>query len=93
VTSNYGSRMRSFNMRPIKVRGISVFSKRTKIAGRYVSRCTMQQNGSALATLNYTADKEPAPEVYFYEPPPGTLVRPPGDDPREMQIFDGWVHM
>jgi hypothetical protein len=48
----------------------------------------MQQN--VLATLNYTADTGAAPEVYFYEPPAGTLVRPPGDDPREMQIFDGW---
>jgi len=50
----------------------------------------MQQDGFALATLNYTADKKPGPEVYFYEPPPGTVVRSPGDDPREMQIFDGW---
>jgi hypothetical protein len=28
----------------------------------------------------------------FYEPPPGTQIRSPGDDPREMQIFDGWSH-
>jgi hypothetical protein len=48
----------------------------------------MQQN--VLATLNYTADGGTPPEVYFYEPPLGTLVRPPGDDPREMQILDGW---
>ena len=50
----------------------------------------MQQDGFVLATLNYTADNGTEPEVYFYEPPPGTLVRPPGDDPREMQILDGW---
>jgi hypothetical protein len=50
----------------------------------------MEQDGFALTTLNYTADKKPGPEVYFYEPPPGTVVRSPGDDPREMQIFDGW---
>jgi len=48
----------------------------------------MQQHVSAM--LNYTADTETAPEVYLYEPPAGTLVRPPGDDPREMQIIDGW---
>jgi hypothetical protein len=48
----------------------------------------MQQN--VLATLNYMADTGTAPEVYFYEPPAGTSVRPPGDDPREMQILDGW---
>ena len=50
----------------------------------------MEHNGFALATLNYTADNGTEPEVYFYEPPAGTLVRPPGDDPREMQILDGW---
>jgi hypothetical protein len=50
----------------------------------------MQQDGFVLGTLNYTADNGTAPEVYFYEPPPGIVVRPPGDDPREMQIFDGW---
>ena len=55
-----------------------------------VSDPAMQQNGFVHATLNYTADNGTAPEVYFYEPPQGTPVRPPGDDPREMQIFDGW---
>jgi hypothetical protein len=50
----------------------------------------MEHNGFVLAMLNYTADNGTEPEVYFYEPPPGTLVRPPGDDPREMQILDGW---
>ena len=50
----------------------------------------MEQNGFVNATMNYTADNGTAPEVYFYEPPAGTLVRPPGDDPREMQVFDGW---
>jgi hypothetical protein len=48
----------------------------------------MQQN--VRATLNYTADNGTAPEVYFYEPPPGTPVRPPGDDPRVMHILDAW---
>jgi hypothetical protein len=50
----------------------------------------MEQNGFVNATMNYTADNGTTPEVYFYEPPAGTLVRPPGDDPREMQVFDGW---
>jgi hypothetical protein len=52
----------------------------------------MRQDHFVLATLNYTADDGTAPEVYFYEPPAGTLVKPPGDDPRKMQIFDGWSH-
>jgi hypothetical protein len=50
----------------------------------------MEQNGFVNATMNYTADNGTAPEVYFYEPPAGTLVRSPGDDPREMHVFDGW---
>jgi hypothetical protein len=50
----------------------------------------MQRNNSVRATLNYTADDGTVPEVYFCEPPPGTVVRPPGDDPHEMQIADGW---
>lgn len=41
------------------------------------------------STFNYTRDTGIAPEVYFYEPPPGTAVRPPGDDPHEMTVHDG----
>jgi hypothetical protein len=42
------------------------------------------------STLNYTRDTGVAPEVYFYEPPPGTQWRTSGDDPHEMTIHDGW---
>jgi hypothetical protein len=42
----------------------------------------MQRDNSLRATLNYTADGGTVAEVYFYEPPPGTIVRPPGDDPK-----------
>ncbi len=42
------------------------------------------------STLNYTLDNGLTPEVYFYDPPPGTVVNPPGNDPREVQIRDGW---
>lgn len=42
------------------------------------------------STFNYTRDTGVEPEVYFYEPPQGTEVRPPGDDPREMTVHDGW---
>jgi len=42
------------------------------------------------STLNYTRDTGVEPEVYFYEPPPGTQWRTSGDDPREMSIHDGW---
>ena len=50
----------------------------------------MRRDSSVRATLNYTADDGTVPEIYFYEPPPGTVVKGPGDDPHEMQIADGW---
>lgn len=42
------------------------------------------------SNFNYTRDTGATPEVYFYEPPPGTAIRDPGDDPHEMAIHDGW---
>jgi hypothetical protein len=42
------------------------------------------------STLNYTRDTGVTPEVYFYEPPPGTQWRTSGDDPHEMTMYDGW---
>jgi hypothetical protein len=42
------------------------------------------------STFNYTRDTGITPEIWFYEPPPGTEARTPGDDPREMSIQDGW---
>ena len=40
--------------------------------------------------FNYTRDTGVAPEVYFYEPPPGTKWRESGDDPHEVAVHDGW---
>ena len=42
------------------------------------------------STLNYTRDTGVTPEVYFYDPPPGTQWRSSGDDPHEMTMHDGW---
>lgn len=42
------------------------------------------------AIFNYTRDTGVQPEIYFYEPPPGTPMRQPGDDPRVMPVHDGW---
>ena len=50
----------------------------------------MQREHSVRSTFNYTLDDGSVPEVYFYEPPPGTVVHPPGTDPHEMEITDGW---
>ena len=50
----------------------------------------MERKSSVRSTFNYTLDDGAVPEVYFYEPPAGTLVHPPGNDPHEMEISDGW---
>lgn len=41
-------------------------------------------------TFNYTRDTDRMPEIYFYDPPPGTEPHTPGDDPHEMTIQDAW---
>jgi hypothetical protein len=50
----------------------------------------MQRDNPIRATFNYTRDDGVVPEVYFYEPPPGTPIRSPGDDPHEMPVHEGW---
>ena len=50
----------------------------------------MTSGGSVRSIFNYTCDTGVEPEIYFYEPPHGTEVRLPGDDPREMTIHNGW---
>jgi len=50
----------------------------------------MTGQSTVRSTFNYTRDTGVEPEVYFYEPPQGTVIRSPGDDPHEMTIHDGW---
>jgi len=50
----------------------------------------MVRDNPTRATFNYTRDSGAVPEIYFYEPPPGTVAHPPGDDPQEMLVHDGW---
>ena len=52
----------------------------------------MTGQSTVRSTFNYTRDTGVEPEVYFYEPPQGTVIRSPGDDPHEMTIHDGWDH-
>jgi hypothetical protein len=42
------------------------------------------------ATLNYTVDNGIPPDYYFYEPDPSVRLNPPGTDPREVDVEDGW---
>jgi hypothetical protein len=48
----------------------------------------MRPENSVRAILNYTLDDGSVPEVYFYEPPAGTIVQKPGNDPQSLPIFD-----
>ncbi len=50
----------------------------------------MSNDTSVRASFNYTRDDGVVPEAYFYEPPPGTVVSSPGNDPRQMHVTDGW---
>lgn len=42
------------------------------------------------ATLNYSVDNGRPIDYWFYEPGPEVEKNPPGTDPREMPIEDGW---
>jgi hypothetical protein len=46
---------------------------------------------SVRATLNYSVDNGTPPDYYFYEPDPSVKLNPPGTDPREVEIHDGWA--
>jgi hypothetical protein len=50
----------------------------------------MTKESFVRSTLNYTLDNGITPAHYFYEPEPGTVLNPPGNDPHEVSIFDGW---
>jgi hypothetical protein len=45
---------------------------------------------SVRATLNYSVDNGMPPDYYFYEPDASVKQNPPGTDPREVEIRDGW---
>lgn len=51
----------------------------------------MASSSSVRSTLNYTLDDGSTRALYFYRPEPGTVVHKPGDDPREVSIFDSWA--
>ncbi len=50
----------------------------------------MSQTRSVRATLNYSVDNGTPPDYYFYEPDASVKLNPPGTDPREVEIHDGW---
>jgi hypothetical protein len=45
---------------------------------------------SVRATMNYSVDNGIPPDYYFYEPDPSIQLNPPGTDPHEVEIHDGW---
>ncbi len=50
----------------------------------------MKSPSSVRATLQYTVDNGIPPDYYFYEPDPSVKINPPGTDPREVEIENGW---
>jgi hypothetical protein len=42
------------------------------------------------ATIAYTVDNGIPPDYYFYEPDPSVTLNPPGTDPRDVEIRNGW---
>jgi len=42
------------------------------------------------ATLNYSVDNGIPPDYYFYEPEQPVKLNPPGTDPHEVAIVNGW---
>lgn len=45
---------------------------------------------SVKASINYTVDNGIPPDYYFYDPDPSVIRNPPGTDPREVEIHNGW---
>ena len=45
---------------------------------------------SVKSTLNYSVDNGKPIDYYFYEPDPSVVLNPPGTDPHEVEIYDGW---
>lgn len=41
--------------------------------------------------LNYSVDNGTPPDYYFYEPDPSVKLNPPGTDPHEVEIHNGWA--
>lgn len=50
----------------------------------------MSSASTVRATINYTVDNGVPPDYYFYEPDPSVKLNPPGTDPREVTIENGW---
>ena len=50
----------------------------------------MSPSSPVRATLNYSLDNGRPPDYYFYEPDPAVELNPPGTDPHEVAIHDGW---
>ncbi len=54
---------------------------------------TQDKEGFIRATINYSLDNGAPLDYYFYEPNPAIKLNPPGTDPRELNIFNGWSRL
>ncbi len=53
----------------------------------------MENEEFVTSTINYTVDNGIPPDYYFYEPDPSIELNPPGTDPHEVKIFNGWPNV
>ena len=51
---------------------------------------TIDKEEFVTSTINYTLDNGIPPDYYFYEPDPSIELNPPGTDPHEVKIYNGW---
>ncbi len=51
---------------------------------------TIDKEEFVSSTINYTLDNGIPPDYYFYDPDPSTELNPPGTDPHEVKIYNGW---
>ncbi len=53
----------------------------------------MNNEDFVTSTINYTVDNGIPPDYYFYEPDPSIELNPPGTDPQEVKIYNGWPNV
>jgi hypothetical protein len=51
---------------------------------------TTDKENFVTSTINYSLDNEIPLDYYFYEPDPSIELNPPGTDPHEVKILNGW---
>lgn len=54
---------------------------------------TTDKEDFVTSTINYSLDNGIPPDYYFYDPDPSVELNPPGTDPQEIKIYNGWPNV